>query len=78
MGLADLIAIPNIAARLKVPENKTKQRTKQPTPDGRGSSLGPSSSPTTRSMAKRIQEDWDSATDGREMFLYMFKEDHKM
>jgi len=35
------------------------------------------SSPTTRSMAKRIQEDWDSATDGREMFLYMFKEDHK-
>jgi len=33
--------------------------------DGRGPSLGPSSSPTTRSMAKRIQEDWDSATDGR-------------
>jgi len=25
--------------------------------DGRGPSLGPSSSPTTRSMAKRIQED---------------------
>jgi len=45
--------------------------------DGRGPSLGPSSGPTTRSMAKRIQEDWDSATDGRETFLYMFKEDHK-
>ena len=45
--------------------------------DGRGPSSGPSSSPTTRSMAKRIQEDWDSATDGRETFLYMFKEDHK-
>jgi len=37
--------------------------------DGRG--------PTTRSMAKRIQEDWDSTTDGDKMFLYMFKEDHK-
>jgi len=45
--------------------------------DGRGPSSGPSSSPTTRSMEKRIQEDWDSATDGRETFLYMFKEDHK-
>jgi len=45
--------------------------------DGRGPSLGPSSSPTTRSMEKRIQEDWDSATDDRETFLYMFKEDRK-
>ena len=45
--------------------------------DERGPSLEPSSSPTTRSMAKRIQEDWDFATDDREMFLYMFKEDHK-
>jgi len=45
--------------------------------DGRGPSSGPSSSLTTRSMAKRIQKDWDSATDGKEMFLYMFKEDHK-
>ena len=24
-------------------------------------------------MAKRIQEDWNAATNGREMFLYMFK-----
>ena len=24
-----------------------------------------------------IQEDWDSTTDGREMFLYMLKEDRK-
>ena len=45
--------------------------------DGRGPSSGPSSGPTTRSMAKRIQEDWDSATDGRETFIYMFEEDHK-
>jgi len=45
--------------------------------DGKGPSSGPSSSPTTGSMKKRIQEDWDSATDGREMFLYMFKDDHK-
>jgi len=45
--------------------------------DGRGPSSGPSSSPTIRSMAKRIQEDRDSATDGRETFLYIFKEDHK-
>jgi len=55
-------------------------------PDGRGPSLNPSSSPspssnpknkrpgpTTRAMARRIQEDWDTATDGRETFLYMFK-----
>ena len=45
--------------------------------DGRGPSSGPSSNPTTKSMAKRIQEDWDSATDGRETFIYMFEEDHK-
>jgi len=45
--------------------------------DGRGLSLDPSSSPTTRSVAKMIQEDWDSATDDREIFLYMFKEDQK-
>jgi len=44
--------------------------------DGRGPSSGPSSIPRTRSMEKRIREDCDSATDGREMFLYMFKEDH--
>jgi len=24
-------------------------------------------------MARRIQEDWNTATDGRERFLYMFK-----
>jgi len=24
-------------------------------------------------MAKKLQEDWDIATDGRETFLYMFK-----
>jgi len=29
--------------------------------------------PTTRVMAKRIQEDWNDAIDGRETFLYMFK-----
>jgi len=33
----------------------------------------PSSCPTTSSMARKIQEDWDSVTDGRETFLYMFK-----
>jgi len=33
----------------------------------------PSSDPTTRSMARKIQEDWDSATDGRDTLLYMFK-----
>jgi len=40
----------------------------------------PSSGPTSRSMTKRIQEDWDSATNGKETFLYMFKDpskDHK-
>jgi len=33
----------------------------------------PSSGPTTRSIAKKIQEDSDPATDGKETFLYMFK-----
>jgi len=48
--------------------------------DGRGPSTSPHASPpksrfgpTTRAMAKRIQEDWNAATDGRETFLYMFK-----
>ena len=45
--------------------------------DGRGPNLDPGSSPTTRSMGKRIQEDWNSATDGTETFLYIFIEDHK-
>ena len=31
------------------------------------------SGPTTRAMAKKIQKDWNTATDGRESFLYMFK-----
>jgi len=44
--------------------------------DGRGPSSVPSLGLTARSMAKRIQEDRDSATDGRETFLYMFKEGH--
>jgi len=25
-------------------------------------------------MTKKIQEDWDTTTDGRETFLYMFKD----
>jgi len=48
--------------------------------EGRGPSTSPHASPpkgrfgpTTRVMAKRIQEDWNAATDGRETFLYMFK-----
>ena len=40
---------------------------------GRRPSSSPSSDLTTRSMERTIQEDWDSATDGRETFLYMFK-----
>ena len=31
--------------------------------------------PITRSMAKRIHEDLDQATDGRESYLYMLHED---
>ena len=31
------------------------------------------SGPTTRAMARRIQEDWYTTIDGRETFLYMFK-----
>jgi len=49
--------------------------------DGRGPSSSPKESqtlrhigPTTRAMAKRLDEDWDTATDGRETYLYMFQE----
>ena len=48
--------------------------------DGRGSRTSPSASPTkqrfgptTRVMAKKDQEDWNTTTDGRETFLYIFK-----
>jgi len=51
--------------------------------DERGPSTSPRASPpkgrfgpTTRVMTKRIQEDWNAATDGRETFLYMFKCDN--
>jgi len=37
--------------------------------DGRGLSSGP----TTRAMERRIQEDLDSSTDGRDTLLYIFK-----
>ena len=30
--------------------------------------------PTTTTMTKRLDEDWDKATDGRETYLYMFQE----
>jgi len=30
--------------------------------------------PTTRAMTKRLDEDWDKATDGRKTYLYMFQE----
>jgi len=49
--------------------------------DERGSSTNPKESqtsrhigPTTRVMAKRLDEDWNTATDGRETYLYMFQE----
>jgi len=49
--------------------------------DGRGSSTNPKESqtsrhigPTTRAMAKRLEEDWNTATDGRETYLYMFQD----
>jgi len=29
--------------------------------------------PITRSMAKKLQEDWNIASDGRETYLYMLK-----
>jgi len=31
------------------------------------------SGPTKRAMARRIQENWNTATEGKETFLYMFK-----
>jgi len=49
--------------------------------DGRGSSTSPSTSstnrrsgPTIRVMSKKIQEDWDTTTNGRETCQYMFKD----
>ena len=51
--------------------------------DGRGPSTNTKESqtsrqigPTTRAMAKRLGEDWNTATDGRETYLYMFQEVH--
>jgi len=48
--------------------------------DGRSPMTSPSASPTkrrfgptTRAMAKKNQEDWNTTTDGKETFLYMFK-----
>jgi len=29
--------------------------------------------PLTRAMAKKLQEDWNNATDGKETYLYMLK-----
>ena len=49
--------------------------------DGRGPSKRPSTNPTnrrsgpiTRVMAKKVQDDWNTATDGRETSQYMFKD----
>jgi len=49
--------------------------------DGRGSSTTSKEGhtqrhigPTTRAMTKRLDEDWDTAIDGRETYLYMFQE----
>jgi len=48
--------------------------------DGRGPSTNSKESqtsrhirPTTRVMAKRLEEDWNIATDGRETYLNMFQ-----
>jgi len=48
--------------------------------DGRGPSTNPKENqtsrhigPTTRAMAKRLEEDWNTAIDGRETYLYMFQ-----
>jgi len=46
--------------------------------DGRGprTSASPTkrrAGPITKVMVKKDQEDWNTATDGRETFLYMFK-----
>jgi len=48
--------------------------------DGKDPSTSPNASPpksifgpTTKVMAKKIQEDWNVATGGKETFLYMFK-----
>jgi len=48
--------------------------------DGRGPSSTSSESPPTchigpitRAMARKLQEDWNTATDGRETYLYMLK-----
>jgi len=49
--------------------------------DGRGSSITTTESqppchmgPTTRAMARKLEEDWNTATNGRETYLYMLQE----
>jgi len=44
-----------------------------PLQEGRDDGRGLSSRPTIKAMARRKQEDWESATDGRDTLLYMFK-----
>jgi len=49
--------------------------------DGRGPSTTTTKSPPpchigpiTRAMARKLEEDWNTSTDGRETYLYMLKD----
>ena len=44
-----------------------------PLQEGGSDGIRPSIGPTTRSMTRKIQEDRDSSTDGRDTLLYMLK-----
>jgi len=61
--------------------SRTRSEGKGSQSDGREPSTNPKErqtsrhiGPTTRAMAKRLDKDWNTATDGRETYLYMFQE----
>jgi len=70
----------NFPNQQKLDHGKSQKKKKKTGNDGRDPRTSPSASPTkrrsrptTRAMIKKNQEDWNTATDGRETFLYMFK-----
>jgi len=54
-------------------EAKTFDLRTNPLQEGWDNGRGLNSRPTTRAMERRIQEDWDYATDGRYTILYILK-----
>jgi len=59
-------------------EEKTCDLRTNPLQGGGDGGRRPSSKPITTTMARRIQGDWNSATDDRDTLLYVFKKSHNL